>query len=227
MAGGKWDTFRMLTHPGTSIIPGAFVAAETARASGRELITALAAGYEVMERMAADFIPTVMARGFHAGPVFGIFGAAVAAAKLMRFTEDQVNSAIALCASLAAGNLEGPRSGGRAVREGGAVKQRHAGGGAGGAGTHRRRDRPRRRRGLLSRLRGQQHRPAHVELRRRHRGQPGQDHRRAGEGVVVSRDALPDLLDGRLQHRPHRRHGAALRGARHPLSRTSIASRRW
>ena len=26
--------------------------------------------------MAADFIPTVMARGFHAGPVFGIFGAA-------------------------------------------------------------------------------------------------------------------------------------------------------
>jgi len=34
MAGGKWDTSRMLTHPGTSIIPGAFVAAETAGASG-------------------------------------------------------------------------------------------------------------------------------------------------------------------------------------------------
>jgi 2-methylcitrate dehydratase PrpD len=121
-AGGKWDTFRMLTHPGTSIIPGAFVAAETARASGRELITALAAGYEVMERMAADFIPTVMARGFHAGVVFGIFGPAVAAAKMLRFTEDQVNSTIALCASLAAGNLEGARSGGRALREGAAVR---------------------------------------------------------------------------------------------------------
>ena len=26
-AGGKWDTFRMLTHPGTSIIPGALAAA--------------------------------------------------------------------------------------------------------------------------------------------------------------------------------------------------------
>src|SRR5262249_35978000 len=35
-AGGKWDTFRMLTHPGTSIIPGAFVAAEQSGASGRE-----------------------------------------------------------------------------------------------------------------------------------------------------------------------------------------------
>ena len=122
MAGGKWDTFRMLTHPGTSIIPGAFVGAEAAGASGRDFLTGLAAGYEVMERMAADFIPTVMARGFHAGVVFGIFGPAVAAAKIMGFTEDQVNSTIALCASLAAGNLEGARSGGRALREGGAVR---------------------------------------------------------------------------------------------------------
>ncbi|MEN3353697.1 MAG: hypothetical protein V7640_1855 [Betaproteobacteria bacterium] len=121
-AGGKWDTFRMLTHPGTSIVPGAFVAAETAGASGRDFITGIAAGYEVMERMAADFIPTVMARGFHAGPVFGIFGPAVAAAKIMGLNEEQVNSAIALCASLAAGNLEGARSGGRALREGAAVR---------------------------------------------------------------------------------------------------------
>jgi 2-methylcitrate dehydratase PrpD len=122
MAGGKWDTFRMLTHPGTSIIPGAFVAAEAAGASGRDFLTGLAAGYEVMERLAADYIPTVMARGFHAGVVFGIFGPAVAAARILRFTEDQVNSAIALCASLAAGNLEGARSGGRALREGAAVR---------------------------------------------------------------------------------------------------------
>jgi len=121
-SGGKFDSFRMLTHPGTSIIPGAFVAAETAGASGRDFLTGLAAGYEVMERLAADFIPTVMARGFHASPVFGIFGAAVAAAKILHFTEDQVNSTIALCVHLAAGNLEGPRSGGRALREGAAVR---------------------------------------------------------------------------------------------------------
>ena len=122
MAGGKLDSFRMLTHPGTSIVPGAFVAAETADVSGRDFLTGLAAGYEVMERLAADFIPTVMARGFHAGPVFGIFGPAVAAAKILHCTEDQVNSAIALCASLASSNLEGPRSGGRALREGAAVR---------------------------------------------------------------------------------------------------------
>jgi 2-methylcitrate dehydratase PrpD len=122
MAGGKWDTFRMLTHPGTSILPGAFVGAETAGASGKAFITGVAAGYEVMERLAADFIPTVMSRGFHAGVVFGIFGPAVAAGKMLGFTEEQMNSTIALCASLASGNLEGARSGGRALREGASVR---------------------------------------------------------------------------------------------------------
>ena len=122
LAGGKYDTFRMLTHPNTAIIPGALVAAETTGASGKDFVTGLAAGYEVMERMAADFIPTVMSRGFHPGPVFSIFGAAVAAAKILRLTEDQLNSTIALCASLAGSNIEGIRSGGRALREGAAVR---------------------------------------------------------------------------------------------------------
>jgi hypothetical protein len=121
-AGGKWDTFRMLTHPGIAILPAALVAAETTGASGKEFLVALAAGYEVMERMAAEFIPTVMSRGFHAGPVFGIFGAATAAAKLQRLDENQIHSAIAQCVNLAAGNLEGARSGGRSLREGGAVR---------------------------------------------------------------------------------------------------------
>ena len=122
LAGGKWDTFRMLTHPGSAILPAALAAGEVARCSGRVFITALAAAYEVMERMAAEFIPTVMARGFHAGPVFGIFGAAIAAAKIQQLDANQVHSAIAQCVNLAAGNLEGARSGGRSLREGGAVR---------------------------------------------------------------------------------------------------------
>jgi 2-methylcitrate dehydratase PrpD len=121
-AGGKWDTFRMLTHPGTSIIPAALAAAEGAGTSGKDYITAIVAGYEVMLRMAADFIPTVMTRGFHASPVFGIFGGAIAAAKIMKLDAEQMNSTIALCASLASGNLEGLRSGGKALREGAAVR---------------------------------------------------------------------------------------------------------
>jgi MmgE/PrpD N-terminal domain len=121
-AGGKWDTFRMLTHPGTAILPAALVAAEVSGASGKAFLTAIAAAYEVMERMAAEFIPTVMSRGFHAGPVFGIFGAAVAAAKLGGLDAGQAHGAIAQCVNLASGNLEGIRSGGRSLREGGAVR---------------------------------------------------------------------------------------------------------
>lgn len=120
--GGKWDTFRMLTHPGCAILPAALMAAEVEGASGKDYITAIAAAYEVMERMAADFIPTTMARGFHAGPVFGIFGAAVAAAKLGGLDADQIHGAIAQCVNLASGNLEGLRSGGKSLREGGAVR---------------------------------------------------------------------------------------------------------
>ena len=121
-AGGKWDTFRMLTHPGIAILPAAFAAAETNGCSGRDFLTGIAAGYEVMERMAAEFIPTIMSRGFHAGPVFGIFGAAIAAAKIGGLDAEQINAAIAQCVNLASGNLEGGRSGGRALREGGAVR---------------------------------------------------------------------------------------------------------
>ena len=117
LAGGKWDTFRMLTHPGTCIVPCAFAAAEAEEASGRDYLVGMAAGYEVMLRMAADFIPTLMARGFHAGPVFGIFGAAVAAAKVMRLTEDELTNAIGLCVNLAGGNLES-----RGLRESAAAR---------------------------------------------------------------------------------------------------------
>ena len=117
LAGGKWDTFRMLTHPGTCIVPCAFAAAEAQEASGRDYLVGMVAGYEVMERMAADFIPTLMARGFHAGPVFGIFGSAVAAAKIMRLTEDELTNAIGLCVNLAGGNLES-----RGLRESAAAR---------------------------------------------------------------------------------------------------------
>src|SRR5260370_26161372 len=114
-------------------MPAAVAAAEALDACGKEFLTAFAAGYEVMERMAAAFIPTVMARGFHAGPVFGIFGAAVAAAKIMRLTEDQVNDTIGLCVNLAGGNQESGALGeGAAVRNAmlavALAKQGHRGG---------------------------------------------------------------------------------------------------
>ena len=117
-AGGKWDTFRMLMHCGVTIIPTALVAAETTEGvTGKDFLTGVAAGYEVMQRLAADFVGQVMSRGFHPSPVFGIFGAAVAAGKIMRFSEDEVNELIGLCVNLAGGNVES-----RTLREGPAAR---------------------------------------------------------------------------------------------------------
>ena len=121
-AGGKWDTFRMLTHPSCAILPAALVASEITETSGKDFITGIVAGYEVMERLAADFIPTIMSRGFHAGPVFGIFGAAITLAKMTGLNEEQIHSTIAQCVNLASGNVEGVRSGGKVLREGAAVR---------------------------------------------------------------------------------------------------------
>jgi 2-methylcitrate dehydratase PrpD len=121
-AGGKWDTFRMVVHANCAIVPAALVAAEATRCSGREFLAGVAAGYEITNRLAADFVPTILARGFHPGPVFSIFGAAVALAKIMGLDADQVHGTLAQCVNLAAGNLEGGRSGGRSVREGAAVR---------------------------------------------------------------------------------------------------------
>jgi 2-methylcitrate dehydratase PrpD len=109
--GARLDVYRMLTHPGTSILPAAFVAAESAGSSGAELVTALAIGYEVQARLAGDWIPSTQARGFRSSPIFGIFGAATAAGRLLGLDEDELVTTIALCVELASGNLEGARTG--------------------------------------------------------------------------------------------------------------------
>src|SRR5213592_1340610 len=50
------DSYHMLTHPGVLIVPAGLATAEGAGRTGRELLTALVAGYEVQCRCARDFI---------------------------------------------------------------------------------------------------------------------------------------------------------------------------
>lgn len=107
------DSYRMLIHPGPCIVPAALATAELAGKSGKELVTALVAGYEVEARIASDFIPSTQARGFRCSPVYGALGAAVATGKLLDLTEDQLVTALALACTFAAGTTEGPRSGGQ------------------------------------------------------------------------------------------------------------------
>jgi len=115
-ATGQADSYNMLIHPGPCIIPAALATAEIYKKSGQELITALAAGYEVQVRIAGDFLPSTQARGFRSSPVYGTLGSAVTTGKLLGLTEDQLVTTIALACSYAGGINEGPRSGGRETR---------------------------------------------------------------------------------------------------------------
>src|SRR5687768_8206448 len=62
------DSYHMLTHPGVLIIPAGIATAEGEGRSGRELLTAIIAGYEVQCRVARDFIPSTQARGYRSSP---------------------------------------------------------------------------------------------------------------------------------------------------------------
>ncbi len=107
------DSYHMLTHPGVLIVPAGLATAEGEGRSGRELLTALVAGYEVQCRCARDFIPSTPAHGFRASPVYGILGVAATTAKLLGLDAAQTTHAIALAASFAGSLIEGQRTGAR------------------------------------------------------------------------------------------------------------------
>lgn len=87
-------------HPTAPILPAAFAVAEASGGSGRELIAALVAGYEVMGRLHS----AVSGRfGWHPTGVFGTFGAAAAASRLLRLAPAQTATAFGIAGSMAGG----------------------------------------------------------------------------------------------------------------------------
>ena len=87
-------------HPSAPIFPAAFALAETGHRSGRDLITAQAAGYEVMGRLHS----AVSGRfGWHPTAVFGTFGAAAAASRLLGLSGTQTATAFGIASSMASG----------------------------------------------------------------------------------------------------------------------------
>ncbi len=94
-------------HSSAPIVPAALAAAEMTDRSGRELITAVVAGYEVQIRLSLALNPSVhYAQGFHPTATCGVFGAAAAAAKLLGLDVDGVRNAFGIALSQAAGSME-------------------------------------------------------------------------------------------------------------------------
>lgn len=94
-------------HPSAPVVPAAFAVGELVGASGRDVLTAIVAGYEVCCRLGNALDPTShYARGFHPTATAGTYGAAAAAAKLFGLSQDQTVAAFGVSGSQAAGSLQ-------------------------------------------------------------------------------------------------------------------------
>lgn len=103
-------------HPGAATVPVILTLAQQYPVSGQELITAMAAGYEVGWRIGRALLPELMNRGYHAQSVIGVFIAAAAAGKILRLNPEQMTHALAIAGSHASGTMEFDQSGGEVKR---------------------------------------------------------------------------------------------------------------
>ncbi len=109
-------------HPGATLVPSALAVAQERGSSGRALMTAIVAGFEVMYRIGHATKHSNERRGFHAPGTTGPFGAAVAAGVLLGCDVEKMANAIGIAGSLAGGLMEFARSGTGAM-----VKRLHLG----------------------------------------------------------------------------------------------------
>ncbi len=106
-------------HPGAVALPASLALAQARQSSGADLLTALAAGYEVGLRVGICAGVTHSTSGYHVTGTAGAMGAAAAAARALRLNPDQTAHALGLGATQAAGLY--------AARIGAMAKRFHAG----------------------------------------------------------------------------------------------------
>jgi 2-methylcitrate dehydratase PrpD len=107
-------------HPGCTVVAAVLAAGCHTGASGEAVVEAMVAGYETVIALARSCHPDLRQRGFHPTGACGVFGAAVAAAKLFRLPPARLADTIGIAASSAAGLF--------AFVNGGAdIKRLHAG----------------------------------------------------------------------------------------------------
>jgi 2-methylcitrate dehydratase PrpD len=95
-------SFTLMGQPTAPIIPAVFSLGDSLGASGRQIIEAYAAGFEVTGKLAYSLRDTPH-DGWHAPSTLGSFGAAAACAKLLRLNSSQIEMALGITASMASG----------------------------------------------------------------------------------------------------------------------------
>lgn len=96
-------TFGLLTHPTIPALSAALAVGERLKVSGATFLEAFLVGFEVECKIAEAIDPEHYRRGFHSSGTIGTFGAAAAAAKLMKLTAPQVKHLLAIAGSMSSG----------------------------------------------------------------------------------------------------------------------------
>src|SRR5260370_10947962 len=107
-------------HVGAVTLPGLIAVAEShAALSGRELLTAAVAGYEIGPRVGKCMGQEHIGQGWHSGATVGVYSAAAGAARGLSLSADETVHALGIAGTQSAGLM--------AAQYGAVVKPRHAG----------------------------------------------------------------------------------------------------
>jgi len=95
--------FGLLTHPTIPPLAASLAVGEKLSVTGARFVEAFLTGFEVECKIAEAIRPDHYQRGFHSSGTCGVFGATACAAKLMRLDGKEIEMAVGIAASLAAG----------------------------------------------------------------------------------------------------------------------------
>ena len=106
LAVAKDRVYGLLTHPSVTALPAAMAMAEAGGRSGRDMLLAYHLGVEVETKLAEASRPRAYEDGFHSTGLFGVFGAATAAAKMRGLDAARVRIALGVAGAQASGLRE-------------------------------------------------------------------------------------------------------------------------
>lgn len=96
-------------HPGVTVVPASFAVAERAgKVSGKDLLTAVVLGIDLGCRLS---LAAPKSKGWDPTALYGYFGAAAAASKILGLKEDGIQNALGIAYSQAAGNAQASTDG--------------------------------------------------------------------------------------------------------------------
>ncbi len=99
------------SHLSAATIPVSLALGEKLSASGKEVVTAVALGNEIVARLGSAFLGKTYYQGFHPTSTCGTFGATVAAAKLLKLDRQQTVHSLGIAGSQVGGLMAWNTSG--------------------------------------------------------------------------------------------------------------------